>query len=253
MASHSKIPNKVAGKGGNERPRRKTAELGGERVGKTGQAPSTSPKRSKRSDGRETRARVLLAAAEVFARDGFEGASLRGIAELANIDIATLKYHVQDKAALFAEVYQDGYEHFQQALGPHLLRVPLSRDAEELEREIEKLLERAYDYLDTNQVFIRLWLFRLLEGPREILEAEETMRSNVITIIEAAVHVLYERGLVREIDLRMLVLLIVTALPTLVLGLRARPGWLGESEVEPRQRFIAFFTDLLRGHLLPAS
>jgi AcrR family transcriptional regulator len=252
MAIRSKIQNKVAGKAGNERPRRKAALAGGERAGKA-DASAPSPRRSKRSDGRETRARVLLAAAEVFARDGFEGASLRGIAERANIDIATLKYHVQDKAALFAEVYQDGYEHFQQALGPHLLRVPLSRDAAELEGEIEKLLERVYDYLDTNQVFIRLWLFRLLEGPREILEAEETMRSNVIAIIEAAVHVLYERGLVRQVDVRMLVLLIVTALPTLVLGMRARPGWLGESEVQSRQRFIAFFTDLLRGHLLPAS
>jgi hypothetical protein len=102
-------------------------------------------------------------------------------------------------------------------------------------------------------VFIRLWLFRLLEGPRQILEAEETMRSNVITIMEAAIEVLYERGLVREVDVRMLVLLIVTALPTLVLGVRARPGWLGESDVEPRQRFIDFFSDLLRGQLLPAS
>jgi AcrR family transcriptional regulator len=50
----------------------------------------TGSSRSKRSDGRETRARVLRAATEVFARDGFEGASLRRIADRAGIDIATL-------------------------------------------------------------------------------------------------------------------------------------------------------------------
>jgi AcrR family transcriptional regulator len=211
----------------------------------------SDPPRKRRADGRETRARVLQAAAEVFARDGLEGASLRRIAERASVDIATLKYHVVDKGALFAEVYQDGYEHFQQALGPQLIRVPLARDREELVREVTSLLERGFDYLEQNQTFVRLWLFRLLEGPIEVLAAEETLRTNVIGLIEAAVGVLRERGLVRDIDIRMVVLLIITALPTLVLGVKARPGWLGQSELTPRQRFIRFFADLLETHVLP--
>ena len=226
------------------------AEASGARAGRRGAEPVRT-KRSHRSDGRETRARVLRAATEVFARDGFEGASLRRIAERAGIDIATLKYHVVDKDALFAEVYQDGYLHFQQALGPLFIRVPLARDRAELVREVEHLLEQGYDYLDANQAFIRLWLYRLLEGPREVLAAEEAMRSNVMGLIEAAVAVLRERGLVRDIDVRMVVLLIVTALPTLALGARARPGWLGSSELDPRQRFISFFSDLLQQHVLP--
>jgi len=208
--------------------------------------------RSARSDGRETRARVLAAATEVFARDGFEGASLRRIAERAGIDIATLKYHVADKAALFAEVYQDGYEHFQQALGPQLIRVPLARDRDELVREVTNLLERGYDYMEKNHTFIRLWLYRLLEGPAQVLDAEETLRTNVIGIIEAAVGVLRERDLVRDIDVRMVVLLIITGLPTLALGARTRPGWLGSSPLAPRERFIRFFADLLESHVLPA-
>lgn len=251
MPGQKKNVNKHEKKKTATQARAESSKARGDDVGNAAHGPDT--RRSKRSDGRETRARVLLAAAEVFASDGFEGASLRRIAERANIDIATLKYHVHDKAALFSEVYQDGYDHFQQALGPLLIRVPLARDGEELERELHKLLERGYDYLDANQVFIRLWLFRLLGGPQEILEAEERTRSNVITIMESAIEVLYQRGLVREIDVRMLVLLIVTALPTLVLGVRARPGWMGESESEPRERFIQFFLDLLRGHLLPVG
>ena len=210
-------------------------------------------RRSNRADGRETRARVLRAATEVFARDGFEGASLRRIADRAAIDIATLKYHVLDKEALFAEVYQDGYEHFQQALGPLFIRVPLARDRAELVREVETLLERGYDYLEANQAFIRLWLYRLLEGPREVLAAEETLRSNVMGLIEAAVGVLRERGLVRDIDVRMVVLLIITALPTLALGAHTRPGWLGDSDLSPRARFIRFFSDVLQNHVLPGA
>jgi AcrR family transcriptional regulator len=203
-----------------------------------------------RSDGLETRARVLAAATEVFARDGFEGASLRQIAEVAGIDIATLKYHVGNKASLFAEVYQDGYEHFQQSLGPLILRLPLARDPEELVTEVRALIERGYDYLEQNQPFVRLWLFRLLEGPAEVLEAEETLRSNVMTLIEAAVGILRERKLVRaEVDVPVLALAVITALPTLALSTGARPGLLGISERSPRERFIEFFVQVL-GRLL---
>ena len=204
-----------------------------------------------RSDGLETRARVLAAATEVFARDGFEGASLRQIAETAGIDIATLKYHVGNKAALFTEVYQDGYEHFQQSLGPLLLRLPLARNAEELVSEVRGLIERGYDYLEENQAFIRLWLFRLLEGPEEVLDAEETLRSNVMMLIEAAVGILRERGLVRsDVDVRVLALAVITALPTLALSSRARPGLLGPSELGARERFIEFFVSVLGRVLL---
>jgi AcrR family transcriptional regulator len=205
-----------------------------------------------RSDGLETRARVLAAATEVFARDGFEGTSLRQIAEVAGIDIATLKYHVGNKAALFTEVYQDGYEHFQQSLGPLLLRLPLARNPDELVVEVRALIERGYDYFEKNESFIRLWLFRLLEGPEEVLEAEETLRSNVMMLIEAAVGILRERGLVRpQLDVRVVALAVITALPMLALSTKARPGLLGQSELDPRERFITFFVELLGRLVLP--
>lgn len=206
--------------------------------------------RRARADGRETRARVLDAAAEVFARDGFEGASLRGIAETAGIDIATLKYHVRDKPALFAEVYHAGFEHFQQALGPLLMRLPLARDADELLVELRKLFERVFDYLEENQRFVRLWLFRLLQGPREALETEEAVRGHVLGLIRAAVEILRKRALLREVDVPVLAALLVTTLPTLMLAAQARPGFLGESPLPARQRLIDFSVDLVRGHLL---
>jgi AcrR family transcriptional regulator len=194
---------------------------------------------------------VLAAATEVFARDGFEGTSLRQIAETAGIDIATLKYHVGDKASLFTEVYQHGYQDFQQSLGPLILRVPLARNTEELVSEVRGLIEKGYDYLEANQAFMRLWLFRLLEGPQEVLEAEETLRSNVMTLIEAAVGILRERGLVRsDVDVRVLVLAVITAIPTLALSARARPGLIGTTELGPRERFIEFFVMVLSRVLL---
>jgi AcrR family transcriptional regulator len=207
-----------------------------------------------RADGRETRGRVMAAATEVFARDGFEGASLRHIAEVAGVDIATLKYHVGSKAALFTEVYQDAYKHFQQSLGPLILRLPLARNPEELVVEVREVIERGYDYLEENQAFVRLWLFRLLAAPEDVVEAEETVRGNVTTLLEAAVDILRERKLVRpEVDVRVLVLALLTALPTLALGARARPGILGDGEENPRGRFVDFFVEVLKRLLLPET
>jgi AcrR family transcriptional regulator len=244
MAAHKRKTQARNGReGGLSRAARSGSEAGASKYDKP---------RKIRSDGLQTRARVLAAATEVFARDGFEGASLRRIADVAGVDIATLKYHVGNKAALFTEVYQDGYEHFQQSLGPLLLRLPLARDPDELVSEVRALLERGYDYLEQNQAFIRLWRFRLLEGPEEVLEAEETLRGNVMNLLEAAVGILRERGLVRgEVDVRVLLLALITALPTLALGARARPGLLGESETSPRERFINFFVEVLQRLLLP--
>ncbi len=219
-----------------------------------GSAPQKTSKyegqRSRRADGLATRARVLSAAADVFARDGFEGASLRRIAEAGGVDIATLKYHFGDKSALFTEVYRDGYQQFERALGPQLLRVPLAQNAAELEAEVRVLFERAYDYMEDHERFVRLWLFRLLESPTDVVDAEETLRANALGLIEAALRILGERRLVREVDVRVLVLLIIAAVPTLILGAWARPGLLGPSALPPKARFVDFFTEMLKRQLL---
>jgi len=54
-----------------------------------------------------TRSRILNAAGEVFAESGFEGARVDEIARRADLNKATLYYHIGDKKALYAEVLHD--------------------------------------------------------------------------------------------------------------------------------------------------
>jgi len=61
-----------------------------------------SPKKS--IDEADARARILAAAAEVFASVGFGGARIDDIAERAGINKAMLYYHVGDKERLYATV-----------------------------------------------------------------------------------------------------------------------------------------------------
>lgn len=57
-----------------------------------------------------TRARILDAAAVVFAREGFDGASTRAIAAEAGVNIATMAWHFGDKQGLYDAVLDRIYE-----------------------------------------------------------------------------------------------------------------------------------------------
>jgi TetR/AcrR family transcriptional regulator, regulator of cefoperazone and chloramphenicol sensitivity len=54
-----------------------------------------------------TRDKILSAAGEVFAKQGFEGATIRAITERAGVNVAAVNYHFRDKAELYARVVLD--------------------------------------------------------------------------------------------------------------------------------------------------
>src|SRR5204862_2649043 len=53
-----------------------------------------------------TRQRLLEAALEVFARDGFRGATIERICKRAGANIAAAHYHFGDKRKLYAAVFE---------------------------------------------------------------------------------------------------------------------------------------------------
>jgi AcrR family transcriptional regulator len=55
----------------------------------------------------KTRDKILSAAGEVFAEQGFEGATVRAITERAGVNVAAVNYHFRDKAELYTRVVLD--------------------------------------------------------------------------------------------------------------------------------------------------
>ncbi|WP_031482141.1 CerR family C-terminal domain-containing protein [Maridesulfovibrio frigidus] len=64
-----------------------------------------------KSRGEETRQKLLLVGARLFAINGFKGVSMRNLAKEANINIATVGYHFGGKLGLYEAVLQDVIDH----------------------------------------------------------------------------------------------------------------------------------------------
>jgi AcrR family transcriptional regulator len=65
------------------------------------------PRRRPQSRGVATRRRLLEAAEELFARAGYEGASMADVAERAGVGVGTLYHHFPDKRALLLALVDD--------------------------------------------------------------------------------------------------------------------------------------------------
>ncbi len=216
----------------------------GARQGATSTAPSLlSPPR--RANGIATRARLFDVASEQFALTGYGGTSLRKIAAAANVDLATLKYHFGDKATLFGEVYRVGHAALLELLVPIAESLSVVENIREFDQKLTSLVSATTVYLKRNQPFIRMHLFRLLEKPTEIIPLEKKLEEDVLSLMESTFEQLRARGIVRAVDTRAVVVLLVTALPTWYISAQAKPDWL-RAQGDAEKRFEAFFLDLLR-------
>lgn len=70
------------------------------------------PGRPPQSSSEETRARILDAALTAFARNGFEGARLKEIADTAGVHTALVHHYFGDKGRLYSAVVQRALEPF---------------------------------------------------------------------------------------------------------------------------------------------
>ncbi len=208
---------------------------------------STTP-RATRANGQATRERVIESAENLFASMGYEATSLRAIAGSAGIDIATLKYHFDDKPALFGEVYQRGHVRFMELLDPFLSDLDAVRTTEDFELLLDEFVTAVHDFVEADFSFVRLTLYRTLEDSEDVISIEEELQSIAISRLEAKFATLTKRGVMRDVDSRALVVLLVSAMSSWHVTGRFKPNWLGAPGLDTsagRARSEAFFIDLL--------
>lgn len=96
----------------------------------------------------DTRERLLRAAGEIFAEQGFRSATVREISRRANVNVAAVNYHFRDKEGLYSSVLRD-------TLDSAVKKYPL-----------ELGLREGATPEETLRAFVRLLLSRVLDDGR---------------------------------------------------------------------------------------
>jgi AcrR family transcriptional regulator len=116
--------------------------------------------RKPRSDGEQSRERLLLAAMRLFAEQGYAKTSTRAIALAAGANVAAIRYYFGDKANLYRALFNcrpAGIEHSPALFDP--AEVPLRQSLTVFYDELLVLLKQG----DMARLYLRLWFRELLE------------------------------------------------------------------------------------------
>jgi AcrR family transcriptional regulator len=123
--------------------------------------------------GEDTRRRILETALEIFATEGYEGASTRQLAERADVNLPAIQYYFGSKEGLFRAVLEDIIEHTERHMAPLDMRVKAALADPGTSRE--KLLELLCEML---KAFVALVLSGTQIESRRLLfarsEVEDT-------------------------------------------------------------------------------
>lgn len=82
----------------------------------------------------DTRQKLMRAAVHVFARKGFEGATVREICSRAKANVAAVNYHFGDKASLYAAVLESIFARAYEEIPQDLMNLVLDESADPVER-----------------------------------------------------------------------------------------------------------------------
>ncbi len=132
--------------------------------------------------GEETRVALLAAGRKVFARRGFDGASVRDITREAGVNLGAVTYHFGSKKGLYTAVLT-------QVLTPMVERVgrASSDPGSPLER-IGRVIEVFFEHVSANPDLPRLMLQEVAAGkkpPPELVALVQRNLANVTGIVAA--------------------------------------------------------------------
>jgi len=185
--------------------------------------------------GRRTREDILEAASELFAQTGYEGTSMRELAEASGTSQALIHWHFRKKRDLYEAVQKRGGVGQSEEL--NTLFTKLSDSDEDLERYISLLMRHYIEHPDA----ARLSVWSLLEAENDTEPVG--LRKEVVTALEK----MQEKGQIQGNYSVPFIAALITSVAYLWPLLRDRVrGLLAKEERgEMDNRYAATFLDLL--------
>lgn len=105
----------------------------------------SKPRRAVRTDGEATRNRILEAAGQLFASEGFAEATSKAIAANAEVDLASINYHFGNRSGLYQAVLAEAHRRLVSLSDLQALADSEATPSDQLRRLFERLVERSHD------------------------------------------------------------------------------------------------------------
>ncbi len=113
----------------------------------------------------ETQERLLDTAAQLFAKQGYAGVSMRDIAGAVGITQAAIYHHFANKDALYLGAITYLFEKLTRGIGDQLV------DIDDPEQQLGSLITAMLEIMDQDPRFRRVYLRELIEGDERRLAA----------------------------------------------------------------------------------
>lgn len=179
------------------------------------------PGRPPRTESRHTRTEILQAAEKLFAADGYHGTSLRRIAKSSNVDLATIKYHYDDKRALYDEAFLLGHQRISESFLTELKALKNATTHEDVHTALQHLAEYSAHLATNDEAFVRLVFFRMLDVDDYSEEIVQAYLEDISTKVRDYLRGPIKRNIIRDIDADALVMFLFFSVPAMCLAARA--------------------------------
>jgi len=117
------------------------------------------PGRPAGASGDQTRERVVAAALETFAEQGFAGTSVRDIARKARIRVSSLYHYFPSKESLYHEVAEKALEEWRE-----LILSVIGKQHDDLRAKGRESVGKLFDFFVANPAIVQLGFRNRLEG-----------------------------------------------------------------------------------------
>ena len=202
---------------------------------------------------KDKREQIIETALELFAQKGFEGTSIRDIAEKASVNVAMVNYYFGTKEKLFEKIVE-----YKSSVTRGLLDEILNNKSLTAIQKIEAVIDSYIEKLFTHRMFHRLIQQELILNQRENLQ--NSIVSNFIPnvlIIKNIIESGIKKGDFKKVDIELTVASINGTINHVLLSkkfcnrlMNKSDDYIPYEDLKFKKRVSEHLKQLMRSHLL---
>ncbi len=202
---------------------------------------------------KDKRAHIIDTALQLFSEQGFEGTSIRDIAEKASVNVAMVNYYFGSKEKLFEKLVE-----YKSAVTRGLLDEISKNKALSPIEKIEHIVDAFIEKLFIHRSFHRLIYQELILNQREALQQSivNTLSPNAF-IIKSIIESGMKKGEFKKVDPELTVASLIGSINQVLLSkkfcnklMNTEDDYVPYDDIKFRKRVSSHIKQLMRAHLL---